>query len=116
MQNFIGENVKKGAQIFTDDHRGYLGMASFYKHKQVKHSAKEYVKDDVHTNGIESFWSLFKRGYYGTYHHMSMKHLNRYVKEFCGRHNARPNDTIDQMSAMVIGMCNRTLPYKELVK
>ena len=116
MQNFIGENVKKGAQVFTDDHRGYLGMTSFYKHKQVKHSAKEYVKGDVHTNGIESFWSLFKRGYYGTYHHMSPKHLNRYVKEFCGRHNSRSFDTIDQMSAIVTGMCNKTMTYKELIK
>ncbi len=115
-KNFIRENVEKDTQVFTDDHRGYLGLTPVFKHNFVKHSAKEYTKGAVHTNGIESFWSLFKRGYYGTYHHMSLKHLNRYVKEFCERHNSRSVDTIDQMSAMVTGMCNRTLPYQELIK
>ena len=59
---------------------------------------------------------MLKRGFYGTYHRLSRKHLNRYVKELCGRHSNHPFDTIDQMSAMVIGMCNRRLTYKELIK
>ena len=59
---------------------------------------------------------MLKRGFYGTYHRMSPKHLNRYEKEFCGRHNSHPFDTIDQLSAMVTCMCNKTLTYKELVK
>ena len=54
----------------------------------------------AHTQGIESFWAALKRGYHGTYHKMSEKHLDRYVSEFAGRHNHRPLDTIDQMSAM----------------
>ena len=51
----------------------------------------------AHTNGIESFWSMLKRGYMGTYHRMSPKHLDRYVQEFSGRHNQRSRDTIEQM-------------------
>ena len=60
-----------------------------FRHKSVRHSVKEYVSGQAHTNGIESFWSMLKRGYYGTYHRMSAKHLDKYVLEFSGRHNAR---------------------------
>ena len=55
-----------------------------------------------------------KRGYHGTYHHMSPKHLGRYINEFAGRHNDRPSDTIDQMAHMVRAMEGKQLPYKEL--
>ena len=55
----------------------------------------------AHTNGIESFWAMLKRGYHGTYHKMSRKHLDRYVAEFAGRHNLRPLDTKDQMRHIV---------------
>ena len=69
----------------------------------------------AHSNGIESFWSLLKRGYHGTYHHMSEKHLGRYVSEFAGRHNHRPLDTVDQMMAMVSSMVGKHLPYRDLI-
>ena len=64
---------------------------------------------------MESFWALLRRGFHGTYHRLSPKHLSRYVKEFAGRHNGRPADTLDQLSAMVRGMCGKRLSYKELV-
>ena len=69
----------------------------YYDHEAVNHSAGEYVRGMAHTNGIESFWSMLKRGYQGTYHKMSPKHLERYINEFSGRHNVREADTIDQM-------------------
>ena len=69
----------------------------------------------AHTNGIESFWSLLKRGYHGTFHHMSEKHLNRYVTEFAGRHNSRNADTVDMMGQMAKGMVGKRLMYRELV-
>ena len=85
------------------------------RHELGHYSVGDYVRDRVHTNGIESFWALLKRGYYGTYHQMSPKHLHRYVAEFTGRHNARPLDTIDQMAAMVRGMDGKRLRYDDLV-
>ena len=73
------------------------------------------MRDQAHTNGIESFWALLKRGYYGTYHKMSEKHLSRYIGEFAGRHNARAVDTIQQMTLMAQGMMGKRLPYRELI-
>ncbi len=73
------------------------------------------MKGQAHTNGIESFWAMLKRGYYGTYHRMSEKHLQRYVNEFAGRHNMRPLDTIDQMKAMARGMDGKKLRYRDLI-
>ena len=113
LQGFVGERAVKGATVYTDDHGGYQGMP--FEHETVKHSISEYVNGMAHTNGIESFWSLLKRGYHGTYHHMSEKHLGRYVNEFSGRHNARPLDTFDQMSRIVQGMTGKRLRYRDLV-
>lgn len=70
----------------------------------------------AHTNGIESFWALLKRGYYGTFHHISAKHLHRYVNEFAGRLNIRNMDTIDMMVSLVQGMVGKRLTYTTLIK
>ena len=73
-----------------------------------KHKAK------AHTNGIESLWAVLKRGFHGVYHHWSPKHLHRYVREFVGRHNNRPKNTLDQMATMARGLCGKRLTYAEL--
>ena len=86
-----------------------------YDHKVVVHSVKEYARETGHTNGIESFRAMFERGYKGTYHKMSEKHLQRYANEFAGRHNARPLDIIDQMESMVKNMEGKRLKFKDLV-
>ena len=112
LQGFVAENVKPGAKVYTDDHGGYVGLPN---HETVRHSVKEYVNGMAHTNGIESFWAMLKRGYVGTYHRMSAKHLHRYVNEFAGRHNQREDDTIDQMAAVARGLGGKRLQYKELV-
>jgi len=114
LQGFVTENTEEIATVYTDDARAYNGIER--SHKAVKHSVSEYVNGMAHTNGIESFWAMLKRGYHGTYHKMSKKHLNRYVNEFAGRHNTRSNDTIDQLEKMVVNMEGKTLPYKELTK
>lgn len=113
LQTFIEENVKPGTKIYTDDHRGYIGLDN---HESVNHSAKQYVDGKAHTNGIESFWALLKRGYMGTYHKMSVKHLQRYVAEFSGRQNMRSLDTIERMCALALGMVGKTLRYKDLIR
>ena len=113
LQGFVGDHAAEGATVYTDDHGGYQGMP--FEHETVKHSISEYVNGMAHTNGIESFWALLKRGYHGTYHHMSEKHLGRYINEFSGRHNHRPLDTIDQMNAVVAGMVGKRLMYRELI-
>ena len=102
-----------GATVYTDDHKGYHGLP--FEHETVKHSISEFVRDQAHTNGIESFWALLKRGYHGTYHHMSAKHLQRYVNEFAGRYGVREMDTADQMSAVARRMAGKRLSYKDLI-
>ncbi len=111
LQGFVKRNVAPNAKIYTDESRAYEGL----NREAVRHSVGEYVRGQAHTNGMESFWALLKRGFYGVYHRMSPKHLHRYVQEFSGRHNERPKDTIDQLSAMVRGMCGKRLTYEELI-
>ena len=112
IHGFIGNNLALEAKVYTDDHKSYIGLP--YDHESVNHSVGEYVREQAHTNGVESFWATLKRGYYGTYHRMSEKHLGRYVNEFAGRHNDRPSDTIDQMASLAKGMVGKRLKYKEL--
>ena len=69
----------------------------------------------IHTNGIESFWAMFKRAHKGTFHKMSDKHLQRYVTEFVSHHNNRLRDTIDIMAEIVRGMSGRRLCYGDLI-
>ncbi len=113
MQGFVRKHTGKDTVVYTDEHASYIGINR--PHQAVRHSAKEYVNGMAHTNGIESFWAMLKRGYVGTYHHMSAKHLHRYVDEFAGRHNARPLDTEDQMSSLVSGMQGKRLRYEDLI-
>ena len=113
LQGFVAGVAGTGATVYTDDAAAYKGMP--FDHESVKHSVGEYVDGMAHTNGIESFWSMLKRGYQGVYHHMSPKHLQRYVDEFAGRHGVREQDTIDQMGVVVDGMVGKRLGYKELV-
>ena len=84
-------------------------------HEAVNHSVSEYVRDQAHTNGIESFWASQKRGYHGTFHHISPKHLHRYVNEFATRHNMRPKDTEAMMADTVARMVGKRLMYRDLV-
>lgn len=81
--------------VATDDFSGYHYLDALgYKHDSVKHSENEYVRGEIHTNNIESFWALLKRGIVGTYHHVSKKYLPLYLAEFQFRHNNRKNEDI----------------------
>ena len=113
LQGFVGDRAAKGSTVYTDDHGGYQGMP--FEHETVKHSVSEYVRDQAHTNGIESFWATLKRGYHGTFHKMSPKHLQRYVNDFATRHNMRTRDTEVMMSETVARMVGKRLMYRDLI-
>ena len=113
LQDFVAENAKPDAVVYTDDAAAYEGIPN--PHQSVKHSVSEYVNGMAHTNGIESFWSMLKRAHKGTFHKISPKHLQRHVNEFCARHNMRDSDTIDQMKSVVADMIGKRLTYKELI-
>ena len=95
LHGFIRNHVKDGAKVYTDDHTSYQGLLGF-EHESVKHSVGEYVRNQAHTNGVESFWATLKRAHTGVFHKMSKKHLGRYVTEFAGKHNSRSMDTISR--------------------
>ena len=78
----IVENVETGSTVCADEHSGYTKLPSDYQHRSVCHSAKEFVNQMTHTNGIESVWAVLKRGYNGAYHNWSVKYLQRYINEF----------------------------------
>ena len=112
LQGFVTDRTDENATVYTDEAKAYNGLPRDWE--AVKHSTKEYVKGQAHTNGIESFWSMLKRGYVGTYHQLSEKHLDRYIDEFSGRHNVRPVDTINQIESVMAGMNGKRLTYQEL--
>ena len=113
LHEFVKETAEPEAKVYTDDAKAYTTLP--FDHESVKHSLKEYVKGDVHTNGIESLWSMLKRAHKGTFHKLSPKHLDRYVQEFAGRHNIRELDTARQMETIHVGMEGKRLRYRELI-
>lgn len=115
IQNEIRANVSLGSTLCTDEHAAYRGMAEF-NHLEVKHSAKEFVNGMAHTNGIESVWAVLKRGYYGTYHNFSTKHIRRYVDEFTFRLNEGKCKipSMARVDALFLGAIGKTLTYEDL--
>ena len=112
---FVAVNTKLGSKVYADDAPVYDILEAWYDHETVKHSVSEYANGMAHTNGIESLWSMLKRGYNGTYHHFTEKHLQRYVNEFAGRRNIRRLDTIKQMAKTVAGLVGKRLRYEDLI-
>ena len=117
VQGYVVANVPRGAAVVTDEFAGYRGLNSKgYVHHTVNHSAGEYVRHFcIHTNGIESFWALLKRGHYGIYHYMSPKHLHRYVNEFSFRQNTAQDGTMSFIEQTISRMIGKRLTYKGLI-
>ncbi len=115
LHTFVHDTAVAGSNVYTDDFRAYKGLGGvLYKHKTVNHSGREYVKGAVHTNGIESFWAVLKRGYMGIYYWMSPKHLQRYVNEFATRQNMRSMGTLERMVKTLQMMEGKRLRYSDL--
>ena len=107
IDKIVSENIPKQTVVYTDEYKGYKSLINNYQHSTVNHGKNQYVKGLSHTNNIENFWSIFKRGYVGLYHYMSRKHLQRYINEYVFRYN--------KCSDFLSNYMNR-ITYKELVR
>ena len=112
LNNFIDSKTDKQTKKYTDENRAYSRLTN---HESVRHSVGEYVRGQAHINGMESFWSMVRRGYDGTFHHISEEHLHRYINEFAGRHNIREYDTLDMMGTVAENTSGQRLTYKTLI-
>ena len=113
LHDAIKANVETGSLVYTDEWRAYRGLIG-YEHYSVSHSAGEYVKGMASTNGVESFWALLKRGYIGTYHWFSEKHLHRYVNEFVERQNTLLMSPLDRFGHFIRLTVGKRITYREL--
>lgn len=84
LHDFVNRHRAPEARLYTDGGKGYRGLT---RHEWVYHTRGEYVRGDVHINGIESFWAMLKRAHKGVFHYISPKHLQRYINELAFRHN-----------------------------
>ena len=109
----IREVVGQNAIVITDAHGGYKDLNNELNHVVVNHQEGEYVKGAYHTNSIEGFWSQFKRGVYGIYHHVSNDHLDAYVDEFEFKWNTRKQGEVERFQNLV-ALSNKRLTYEQL--
>lgn len=117
LHEFIHKSTKGDAEaIYTDEHKGYKGIAdSDTRHETVNHRKEEWVHGDVHTNGIESVWSLLKRSIVGSYHKVSVKHLDAYLDELEHRFNNRENKFLFRDTLLKLVNAD-ILTYRQLTK
>ena len=117
LKRVIRENVDKSARIITDEWSGYRGIGKEFAggHETVSHSRKEYVRGEIHTNSIEGFFGMLRRGLHGIYHSVSRKHLHRYLSEFEFRHNHRELDDGERTVAAIRAANNKRLTYAQQI-
>jgi transposase-like protein len=117
IMGIIQTNVAKGTTVHTDEMLSYRNLPLVgFSHFTIRHGLREYARGECHTNSIESFWALFKRGYHGIYHWMSPKHMQRYVDESVFRVNRREEPMNSIFAELVANMAKgNKLPYKELI-
>lgn len=117
IQAEVNNTVEAGSVLCTDEHGAYRGMDQQFNHAVVNHSAKEFVNGMAHTNGIESVWAVLKRGFYGTYHSFSGKHLQRYIDEFTFRLNEGnvKHHTMTRIDSLLERTVGTRITYKQLV-
>ncbi len=116
LKPILKKQINQDAHLMTDDGRWYLPIGpEFAKHDVVKHSQDEYVRGSVHTNTVEGFFSIFKRGIYGVYQHVSPFHLHRYTTEFDFRYNHRTKlgfDDTEREAQALKGISGKRLTYR----
>ena len=112
LHGFVPDHAGADAMVYTDEHRSYEGLP---RHGTVLHPVADYVNGQAHVNDVEAFWTGLKRGYHGTFHHVSPEHLHRYVNEFAGRQSRRRMDTEVMIAASVRGFVGKHLPSVALI-
>jgi transposase-like protein len=110
----VAKHVAPGSWLLTDDYSPYATIGGAYLHETVCHSAGEYVREDVHVNGIEGYWSQLKRQIYGIHHWVSRKHLDRYVSESVWRYNRRDVTENFRFNALLAAASGCRLTYPQL--
>lgn len=114
LKSFITKNVDNSSTIMTDDFKSYRGLKrQFNKHFIIQHSKKQYVNGDIHTNTIEGYFSLLKRGLNGVFHHVSERHLHRYLNEFDFRYNLRKIKDSERATSAILGIEGKRLLYRD---
>lgn len=113
LKSFIRSNVDNTAIVMTDDFKSYHWVQNEYIHGVICHSQKEYVNGRIHTNTIEGYFSILKRGITGVYQHVSPKHLNRYLTEFDYRYNMRGVEDSARTCAVIPGIEGKRLLYRD---
>ncbi|HRT84711.1 MAG TPA: IS1595 family transposase [Bacteroidales bacterium] len=114
LKAIMRERVDKSSIIMTDDFKSYTGVDhEFAEHHVINHSSKEYVRGEIHTNTIEGYFSLLKRGIIGVYHHVGRQHLHRYLSEFDFRYNRRRIDDVGRSKSALIGIEGKRLLYRD---
>jgi len=116
--NAVRKHIIAGATLHTDEHSGYKGLATDYKHETVNHDAKVFSAGTITTNGVESVWAVFKRGVFGVYHHISPKHTVRYIDETAFRLNEGSvvYPTMDRINSLAKVCFEHRITYQDLIK
>jgi hypothetical protein len=114
LQSIIINKVRKGTKIISDEYVSYKGLNKNYLHRFIVHSAGEYSIGVIHTNTIEGYWSLLKRGIIGIYHQVSPKHLHRYCSEFDYRYNTKGTADPNRFT-YTLAQCEGRLTYQGLI-
>lgn len=114
LKGILKEKVDRKATIMTDDFKSYIGLKNdFVKHEIIKHSQKEYVRGNVHTNTVAGYFSILKRGLVGIYQHVGKQHLFRYLNEFDFRYNGRKMNDIVRSETALMGIEGKRLYYRD---
>ena len=116
IRSVITQNVEPGSRLMGDENASYTKLRTSYNLQTVRHGINEYVRGDVHNNGVESVWALLRRGLHGVYHKASRKHLGRYLNEFAFRLNAGnvTRHTLERLDSLVLGVVGKRITYADL--
>ena len=114
LKEHVNAHVVKGSTLYSDEWRAYQKIGQDYAHKVINH-AETYVRGNVHTNSIENFWSLLKRGIKGTYVSVEPFHLFRYLDEQSFRFNTRKDNDQGRFMAALSAIQGKRVEYKELI-